>query len=193
MASEYVVKLRNLSLPKKAADHRVMEQSGDNRYLLKFVLVSSLSFFIGTVHGVLQMIPVIRTWLDSIGSPYGGPGHMIDPLAHAHINLIGGVMILSMAITYYLLPKFSNTPLYSRRLVEHSFWWTTIGALCFYLVLMIFGVIEGVLLLDKSPELDHVQQIYRYVVAVSASIMGIGLWIYLTNIILTIKNIYKRP
>jgi hypothetical protein len=30
------------------------------------------------------------------------------------------------------------------------------------------------------------------VVAVSASIMGIGLWIYLTNIMLTIKNIYKR-
>ena len=63
-----------------------MEQPGENRYLLKFVLVSSLSFFIGTVHGVLQMIPFIRSWLDSIGSPYGGPGHMIDPLAHAHIN-----------------------------------------------------------------------------------------------------------
>jgi hypothetical protein len=162
----------------KAADNQAMELPGENRYLLKFVLVSSLSFFIGTVHGVLQMIPFIRSWLDSIGSPYGGPGHMIDPLAHAHINLIGGVMILSMAVTYYLLPKF---------------WWTTIGAMCFYLILMVFGVIEGVLLLDKkSIELDHVHQIYRSVVAVSASIMGIGLWIYLTNIMLTIKNIYKR-
>jgi len=169
-----------------------MEQPGDNRYLLKFVLVSSLSFFIGTVHGVLQMIPFIRTWLDSIGSPYGGPGHMIDPLAHAHINLIGGVMILSMAVTYYLLPKFTDKPIYSRRLAEHSFWWTTIGALGFYLILMIFGVIEGVMLLDKSPELDHVHEIYRHVVAVSASVMGIGLWIYLANIILTIKSIYKK-
>jgi cbb3-type cytochrome oxidase subunit 1 len=98
-----------------------------------------------------------------------------------------------MAVTYYLLPKLSNTPIYSRRLAEHSFWWTTIGALCFYLILMIFGAIEGVLLLNKSPELDHVHQIYRSVVAVSASVMGIGLWIYLTNVILTIKNIYKRP
>ena len=176
----------------KAVDHHVMEQPGENRYLLKFVLVSSLSFFVGSVHGVLQMIPFIRTWLDSIGSPYGGPGHMIDPLAHAHINLIGGVMILSMAVTYYLLPKLSDKPIYSRRLAEHSFWWTTIGALGFYLILMVFGVIEGVMLLDKSPELDHVHEIYRHVVAVSASIMGIGLWIYLTNIILTIKNIYKR-
>jgi cytochrome c oxidase cbb3-type subunit 1 len=169
-----------------------MQQPDDNRYLLKFILVSSLSFFIGTVHGVLQMIPSIRVWLDSIGSPYGGPGHMIDPLAHAHINLIGGVMILSMAVTYYLLPKFSNTPIYSRRLAEHSFWWTTIGALLFYLVLMIFGVIEGVMLLDRSPDLGRVNNVYRSVVAVSASIMGIGLWLYLTNIILTIKNVFKR-
>jgi len=180
-------------LPQEPVAHQVMEQADDNRYLLKFVLVSSVSFFIGSVHGVLQMIPFIRTWLDSIGSPYGGPGHMIDPLAHAHINLIGGVMILSMAVTYYLLPKFSNTPIYSRRLAEYSFWWTTIGAAGFYLILMVFGVIEGVLLLDKSPEIDHVHQIYRSVVAVAASVMGIGLWIYLTNIILTIKNIYKRP
>lgn len=169
-----------------------MKQPDDNRYLLKFILVSSLSFFIGTIHGVLQMIPPIRLWLDSIGSPYGGPGHMIDPLAHAHINLIGGVMILSMAVTYYLLPKFSSTPIYSRRLAEHSFWWTTIGALLFYLVLMVFGGIEGVMLLDRSPDLDHVNNIYRSVVAVSASIMGIGLWIYLTNIILTIKNVFKH-
>jgi cbb3-type cytochrome oxidase subunit 1 len=168
-----------------------MEQPVDNRYLLKFLLVSALSFFIGSVHGVLQMIPFIRTWLDSIGSPYGGPGHMIDPLAHAHINLIGGVMILSMAVTYYLLPQFSHKPIYSRRLAELSFWWTTIGALCFYLTLMIFGVAEGILLLDRSPELAQVDVIYRRVVAVTASIMGVGLWIYLTNTILTIKNIYR--
>ncbi len=168
-----------------------MEQPVDNSYLLKFLLVSALSFFIGSVHGVLQMIPFIRTWLDSIGSPYGGPGHMIDPLAHAHINLIGGVMILSMAVTYYLLPQFSHKPIYSRRLAELSFWWTTIGALCFYLTLMIFGVAEGILLLDRSPELAQVDVIYRRVVAVTASIMGVGLWIYLTNTILTIKNIYR--
>jgi len=169
-----------------------MTQPEDNRYLLKFILASSLSFVIGTVHGVLQMVPFIRRWLDSIGSPYGGPGHMIDPLAHAHINLIGGVMILSMAVTYYLLPKVSNTPIHSRRLAEHSFWWTTLGALSFYLVLMIFGIIEGVMLLHQSPDLDHVDTIYRSLVPIFASIMGIGLWIYLVNIILTIKNVFRR-
>jgi len=69
--------------------------AGD-RYLVKFLMVSGLCFFIGTVHGVLQVTRPVRAWLDSIGSPYGGPGHLIDPLAHAHINVIGGVVIFIM-------------------------------------------------------------------------------------------------
>ena len=75
-----------------------------HRSLVKFLVVSALSLFIGTMHGMLQVMPPIRAWLDSIGSPYGGPGHMIDPLAHAHINLVGGVVMLVMGVTYYLLP-----------------------------------------------------------------------------------------
>jgi len=69
-------------------------------HLIKFLLVSTISFFVGAMHGLLQVIPSVRTWLDSIGSPYGGPGHMIDPLAHAHINLIGGLVILAMGTMY---------------------------------------------------------------------------------------------
>ena len=61
-------------------------QSTDNQHLIKFIVASAFCFFVGTVHGVLQVIRPIRAWLDSIGSPYGGPGHMIDPLAHAHIK-----------------------------------------------------------------------------------------------------------
>ena len=67
-----------------------------HRHLLKFLLLSAFSFFVGTIHGMLQVMPPIRAWLDSIGSPYGGPGHMIDPLAHAHMNLVGGVVLLAM-------------------------------------------------------------------------------------------------
>ena len=73
-------------------------KAGEKR-LLKFLLTSAACLFVGTVHGVLQVIRPVRAWLDSIGSPYGGPGHMIDPLAHAHINVIGGVVILLMACT----------------------------------------------------------------------------------------------
>ena len=98
-----------------------------HRYLVKFLLISALSLLIGAMHGMLQVLPPIRAWLDSIGSPYGGPGHMIDPLAHAHMNLVGGVVMLLMGVTYYLLPILSGRPIYSLKLVQHSFWLTTLG------------------------------------------------------------------
>lgn len=170
-----------------------MTVSTDDRYLLKFIFVSTTAFFIGSIHGVLQLVPPIRAWLDSIGSPYGGPGHMIDPLAHAHINLIGGVTVLAMAITYFLLPRVSGKPVFSMRLANLSFWWTIIGVASFYSVLMIFGVWEGILLLENSPKLEEVHAVYGPLVSVAATVMGIGLWMWLANVLLSIREAWRRP
>lgn len=161
--------------------------------LIKFLLTSVFFLFVGTVHGVLQIQPPIRSWLDSIGSPYGGPGHMIDPLAHAHINLVGGVVILCMAVVYHLLPKFSGYELYSQRLVNHTFWWTALGVSGFYSTLMIFGFVEGNLLLQNDFEaMSEVHSIYSPVIAVVSTIMGIGFWIFFFNILFTAKRIYQK-
>ena len=164
-----------------------------DRNLVKYLLTSVFFFFIGTLHGVLQIQPPIRSWLDSIGSPYGGPGHMIDPLAHAHINLIGGVVILCMAVTYYLLPRLSGQSLYSLRLVNHTYWWTTIGICGFYSTLMVFGIIEGNLLLQgNTVEMNEVHSIYKPIIASISTIMGIGFWVYFANIFMTAKAIYSK-
>lgn len=161
--------------------------------LVKFLLTSVFFLFIGTVHGVLQIQPPIRAWLDSIGSPYGGPGHMIDPLAHAHINLVGGVVLLCMAVTYHLLPKFSGHEICSQRLINHTFWWTTLGVCGFYSTLMVFGYIEGTLLLQNDIEgMTNVHSIYTPIIAIVSTVMGIGFWIFFINIFLTAKNIYKK-
>lgn len=160
--------------------------------LVKFLLASVSFFFVGTVHGVLQILPPIRAWLDSIGSPYGGPGHMIDPLAHAHINVVGGVVILCMAATYYLLPRLSGHALFSQRLVNHTFWWTVLGITGFYSTLLVFGFIEGNLLLRGETEaMNQVHRIYSPIIAVVATTMGIGFWVFFTNVFMTAKAIYK--
>ena len=167
-----------------------MDYRNEEKRLLKFLVTSSAFFFIGTVHGVLQVIRPVREYLDSIGSPYGGPGHMIDPLAHAHINVIGGVVILLMAATYYLLPRITEKPLWSYKLVEHSYWWTTIGMIGFYSTLLIFGFWEGELLLaDRADEIEAVHKIYGRTIATVATIMGMGFWIYFANVFATYKKV----
>ena len=62
--------------------------------ILRFVVLSAIHLLIGTVQGVMQTFPGIAQWLREAGPA----GHMIDPLAHAHINLVGGVTMGMMGI-----------------------------------------------------------------------------------------------
>ena len=155
--------------------------------LTKFLVVSVVSFCIGTLHGMLQVMPPIRHWLDSIGSPYGGPGHMIDPLAHAHMNLVGGVVLMAMCVTYYLLPMFTKKAIYSSRLTNLTFWCTTAGAYGFYVTHLTFGIWEGVLMHTAPPEIAAVHRFYGPAVGISATVMAFGFFCYLINIFLTLR------
>jgi len=165
----------------------------EERRLLKFVVASAGFLFVGTVHGVLQVIRPVREYLDSIGSPYGGPGHMIDPLAHAHINVVGGVVLLLMALSYYLIPRITKEKLYSYKLVEHSFWWTSLGLTGFYSTLLLFGFWEGELMLaGESERMAEVHQYYGRTIAIVATGMGIGFWVYFANIFATYYRIRNQ-
>jgi len=169
-----------------------MHSNTEHPHLVKFLLVSAVSFFIGAIHGMLQVLPPIRAWLDSIGSPYGGPGHMIDPLAHAHMNLVGGVVILAMGTTYYLLPIFSRKSIYSLRLVDHSLWWTALGQLYFYITLIVFGVLEGNAMLHNPESQEQIHHYYKLIIAGAGIVMAIGFSVYLVNIVLSLVKSPKK-
>ena len=170
-----------------------MQPVSEYRRLIKFLLGSAAFLFVGTVHGVVQVLPPIRAWLDSVGSPISGPGHMIDPLAHAHINVVGGLVILGMAMTYYLLTTISGKAVWSQRLVDHSFWWTALGVSGFYSTLLVFGLIEGNLMLSNPAAMPDVHRFYAPVMSVVSTVMGMGFWIFFTNVFFTVKAIYRNP
>lgn len=168
-----------------------MPPSPELRYLRKFLLGSAFFLFVGTVQGVVQLLPPIRAWLDAVGSPISGPGHMIDPLAHVHINVVGGLVILGMAVTYYLLPLIEGKPVWSRRLADHSFWWISIGNSGFYIALIVFGTVEGNLLLHDPASLPAVHRYYAPVLSAVGTVMGVGFWVFFANVFLTLRRAEK--
>ena len=97
-------------------------------------------------------------------------------------------MLLLMGVTFYLLPIISGKAIYSWRLVNHTFWWTSMGVLSFYTTLMIFGIWEGILLLNNSPDIAKVHHYYGPIVASSGIVMTIGFGTYLANIILSLRG-----
>lgn len=82
----------------------------DAGLIIKFVIMSVTYLLIGTIQGVIQTLPEFALWIRATGPA----GHMIDPLAHAHINLVGGVTMAIMGLFYYILPRILNRPIYSQ-------------------------------------------------------------------------------
>ena len=160
----------------------------DSVLILKFIVMSVTNLLIGTVQGVLQTLPEFSLWIRATGPA----GHMIDPLAHAHINLVGGVTLAIMGLFYYVLPKIIHRPIYSRTLSNTSFWFSTIGVLGFFCALVFFGIVEGNMILDGmtfQQALDAVGPIHHIVIITTAILMGFGYWLFITNIFLTV---FKR-
>jgi cbb3-type cytochrome oxidase subunit 1 len=86
-----------------------------------------------------------------------------------------------------LLPIFTGKNIYSIKLVQHTFWWVSIGVYSFYIIQMVFGIWEGILI--SSPvEMSAVHRFYGPVMALSGTTMAIGFCTYLANVILTIKS-----
>lgn len=160
--------------------------SPTDRLGLRFILFGVACLFIGTLQGFLQSTPRIRHWIHMTGQA----GHLVDPLAHAHINLIGGVVSVVMAMVYYLLPRMSGKPIWSYMLGELSYFFMVAGVLGFYTVLLIFGILEGNRMLDEGvvyPVARSVYQPYHRIgFVLSALMMGIGHWTFVFNVFATV-------
>jgi cytochrome c oxidase cbb3-type subunit 1 len=120
---------------------------------------------------------------------------MIDPLAHAHINVVGGVVIFVMGASYYLLPRLTGTRIHSKTLIEHTFWWTTLGIIGFYSTLMTFGILEGRALLanpDDSAAIEAIHHYYGPIISVVSSVMGVGFWLYFFNLYKTARRAFRN-
>jgi cbb3-type cytochrome oxidase subunit 1 len=157
--------------------------------IVRFFVVSVSYLFIGTVQGVMQTLPGVAQWIRETGPA----GHLIDPLAHAHVNLVGGVTTGLMGLFYFVLPQLIGRPIYSSALAAVSFWFSAIGVGIFFSSLIILGLIEGNMIqsgLTYAQALEAVGPMHHVMIITGAMIMGFGYWTYITNIFLTL---FKKP
>lgn len=166
-----------------------LEQSpkvvGHPPVVLHLLVMSVINLLVGTIQGVAQTFPGVAQWIREAGPA----GHLIDPLAHAHINLVGGVTMAIMGLFYYVLPKLVHRPVYSSTLASVSFWFSAIGVTSFFSSLVILGVIEGNMVhngMTYAQALEAVGPIHHILIMTSAFLMGFGYWAFISNTLLTI-------
>lgn len=156
-----------------------------DRDVPRYFLFAALSLIVGGVHTVVKSFPGFYNWLWEAG--YGG--HLFRDLSNSHIIIVGGGTVLLTGITWYVLPRWVNRPLYSNTLASLSLWFTVIGVYGFYISWLVLGLIEGEMVRqgwDYAAAKEYIGVWHRIPTGITSGIMGVGYWTYVLNVVLTV-------
>jgi cytochrome c oxidase cbb3-type subunit 1 len=188
----WIVPSARVELKRKYRPEEIGSYDGN---LPRYFIAAAIALVIGGVHVVVKNIPGFWQWLWEAG--YGG--HLFRDLSNSHIIIVGGGTVLLTGLTWYLLPRLANRPLYSNTLASASFWLTIIGVFGFYLAWLILGLVEGNLVrsgMDYMAAKELVGAAHRVPTRITASVMGLGYWTYVLDVFLTIfaaRHVSVKP
>jgi hypothetical protein len=150
-------------------------------HLWKFLAVGAGALTVGTVQGVIQVQPANASWLYQAGHA----GEWIDPISHAHINLVTGLTMLVAGAAFYLLPHLGGARP-SVRVANGCFWSLLVGSLAFYGAALYLGFHEGRLVVDRlmTPEqAEEATAVHRYLIMGAGIAMFAAFWALLATLL----------
>ena len=156
---------------------RLVRVPKPSAHLWKFVLTGAAALTAGTVQGVLQVQPKNAAWLYEARHA----GEWIDPISHAHINLVTGLTMLVAGGLFYLLPLLGGTTP-PRQLVNRCFWLLLGGSLAFYATALYLGFREGHLVVagGLTPEqAEAATPLHPFLIMGAGVAMLAGFWMLL--------------
>lgn len=144
----------------------------------KFVFTGTFIYLLTCVQGPLQSLPQVQrvthfsNWV----------------VAHAHMGVLGFSGMIALGGIYYVLPKITKRPLFSRLLADVQYWLVLIGLSGFMVSLTIAGLIQGNGWLNGETVYRILPQIHIYnIVRASMGLMiVVGALIGLYNILRTL-------
>jgi len=99
----------------------------------KFVFTGTIYYFFVNIQGSMMALPHVQrithfnNWV----------------VAHAHIGVLGFAGVTALGGLYFILPRMTGRPLYSKLLADLQYWLVLIGITGFLIVLTIAGLIQG--------------------------------------------------
>jgi len=165
---------------------RVAKPSG---HLWKFLATGAAGLTVGTVQGVIQVQPAHADWLYRAGHA----GEWIDPISHAHINLVTGLTMLTAGAMFALAPALGGeSP--SRRRANTCFWSLLCGSLAFYGVALYLGFHEGRLVVRRglTPEqAEEATRLHPFLIMGAGIAMLVAFWLLLATLVRSFRG--ARP
>ncbi|MDX6488385.1 MAG: hypothetical protein QOK13_1000 [Gaiellaceae bacterium] len=157
---------------------RVAKPAG---HLWKFVVTGALALTVGTVQGVIQVQPAKADWLYRAGHA----GEWIDPISHAHINLVTGLTMLVAAALFFFAPRYGGTAP-SRRVANRVFGLLLVASLAFYGTCLYLGFHEGSLVVGHGltpAQAEEATPLHPWLLMGSGIAMLAAFWLLLGTIV----------
>jgi cytochrome c oxidase cbb3-type subunit 1/cytochrome c oxidase cbb3-type subunit I/II len=144
----------------------------------KFIFTGTIMYFFVNIQGSIMSLPQVQrvthfnNWV----------------VAHAHLGVLGFAGMTALGGLYYVLPKITGKPLYSRFLADLQYWFVLIGVVGFTIGLTIAGLIQGNAWIIGETLYRTLPEIHIYYVARASTglLVAIGAYLGLYNIVRTL-------
>jgi cbb3-type cytochrome c oxidase subunit I len=142
----------------------------------KFIFTGTIMYFFVSMQGSFMALPDVQrvthfnNWV----------------VAHAHIGVLGFSGMIALGGVYYVIPKISGRPLFSRFLADFQYWMVLIGIVGFTVVLTIAGLIQGNAWLNGETVYRVLPEIHVYYVTRA----GLGVMIF-SSAVLGFYNVVR--
>jgi cytochrome c oxidase cbb3-type subunit 1 len=135
----------------------------------KFVFTGTIMYFFVSIQGSMMALPDVQrvthfnNWV----------------VAHAHVGVLGFAGMIALGGIYYILPRITGKPLYSRFLADFQYWMILIGVIGFTVVLTIVGLIQGNAWLNGETVYRILPEMHIYYITRAS----IGLMIFISAVL----------
>ncbi|MDX6505053.1 MAG: hypothetical protein QOE29_2178 [Gaiellaceae bacterium] len=155
-------------------------------HLWKYFATGAAALTVGTVQGVIQVQPANADWLYRAGHA----GEWIDPISHAHINLVTGLTMLVAGSLFFLAPALGGQAP-SRFAADRCFRLLLGGSLAFYASCLYLGLHEGRLVVHHglTPEqAEKATALHPFLIMGSGLLMFGAFWLLLATIVRSFRS-----
>jgi cytochrome c oxidase cbb3-type subunit I len=149
-------------------------------YVAKFLIVGSLYYLLGCFQGsteALRSMQKLTHWTDFV-------------IAHSHLTVFGTFVIWAMAGIYYVWPRVTGRPLWSRRLADWHYWLIVTSFSVMAAVLTVMGLIQGTMWATGVDFVDSMVAMkpYWFIRTLSGLGMDIGIALFLINLFMSARQ-----
>jgi cytochrome c oxidase cbb3-type subunit I/II len=147
---------------------------------LRFIIFGFICYILVSIQGTFQALRDMNLYLH----------YSQWPVMHSHLALYGSFAITIMGLMFWLIPRITGKELWSKKLMDVTWWVTFLGFIVFMAGMMLAGLVANA---DWYTHMTIVQTLptltpYFIVRAIGGGIVVVSAYLFAVDIIMTVMS-----